>query len=146
MKTSNYWFSQREDTDFPLQKKAHEIYSYRICYHPLRKRANLKVKAMKKVLSPIPESKLSSLSYLYTPINKTFAYPKPGKKIDSMCLPSETHYPDKSSREKWVEKHFSCFQRFHYRSRSDQGDYDKDKVQPRKTSLISTCEISLQTY
>ena len=146
METSSYWFSQKEDRDFPFKIKPHEIYSYRVCSQPLKKHMNLKVKAIKKVLSPIPEAKFPSLSYLYTPMSNTFLYPKPGKKLGSLSPTRETRYTDKTSKEKWVEKHSSCFQRIHYRSRSNQGDYAKVKVQVRRVSLISTCEISLQTY
>lgn len=141
MQTSSCWLMEKEERNFPSKASPNQIISYRIYSQPLRKLQNLKIKAEKKILSPIPESRVSPLSYLYTPMNKTFIYPKP-RKLKPLELETEK---EKSSKEKWAEKHFSCFQRFHYRSQSNQGEYQRNSNQ-RRTKIIKTCEISLQTY
>ena len=145
METSHYWINQNIDHFSPLRSKNQEIYSYRIYSHPLRKKQNLKIKATKKILSPIPSKDVPNLIYKYTPMNKTFLYQKP-KKLDSLILETnDNRITMNNSKAKWAEKHCICFQKCSPRSRSIQNEYAKEILNPRR-SLISTCEISLQTF
>lgn len=119
------------------------IHSYRIYSMPLQKNLQLKVTARKKVLSPVPSVKTPKIGFAYGGFNKTsgldqtflFNYSKDGalKKMPESPV----------SKIRWAERHFSCYQKSHVRAKSIQDNYLGTK---RKTSLLNTCEISLQTY
>lgn len=119
------------------------IYSYRIYSVPLQKNLQLKVTARKKVLSPVPSVKTPKLGNAFGGFNKTL-------EVDGTFLFNCTRdgnvkkiSESPESKVRWAEKHFSCYQKSHVRAKSIQDNYLGIK---RRTSLLNTCEISLQTY
>lgn len=116
------------------------IYSYRIYSVPLQKNMELKVTARKKVLSPVTSLNSSKVHSGYAGWNKNSG-------------PNQTFLSGKDegikkllvSKFPWAERHFSCYQKSHVRAKSIQDNYLGSKG-ARRTSLMNTCEISLQTY
>lgn len=137
------WQLNRQDKLRSQKHNNTHIYSYRIYSVPLPKDFQLKVTARKKVLSPVPSAKTPKQSSNYS-LNRTSIFNQAhlvqnDKNEKIRLLPTSPQ-----SKIRWAEKHFSCYQQSHLRSRSIQNDYHR--VKERKSSMLNTCEISLQTF
>lgn len=128
-------------------QKCHDnsIHSYRVYSVPLNKEIHLKVTARKKVLSPVPSIKTPKHSTVYS-LNRTSIFNEPhliqNEKKEILRLGPQSPV----SKIRWAEKHFSCYQVSHIRARSIQNDYSRVRGNDRRSSMMNTCEISLQTF
>ncbi|OMJ92064.1 hypothetical protein SteCoe_5269 [Stentor coeruleus] len=123
------------------------ISSYRISSVPLKKQAGFIIKAQKKVLSPTPTVKIPQLTYLFTPMNRTFNYTKPLRKADN--FPKEIYKTpiiiNPKVHNNMLSRHFPFLDDSQRRSKSIQETYAKEVLKTRKKDFLTTCEISLQT-
>lgn len=120
------------------------ISSYRISSVPLKKEAGFIIKAQKKVLSPAPTVIIPQLTYLFTPMNRTFNYAKPLRKADN--FPKEIYKrPHIIVHNSMFSRHFPFLEDSQRRSKSIQDKYAKEVLKIRKKDFMTTCEISLQT-
>ena len=144
MRNSSFYFDKSKDAQELRPKIKKEIFSYRVSSVFLRKSENLHIRAAKKMLSPIPSKQLPKLTYIYTPKSKECSFFKPKKNFKrkyDLLVSNNNSLP----KTKWFEKHYSCFEKYQPRSKSIQDNYKKPQFRPKKASMVSTCEISLQT-
>lgn len=127
----------QESKDIP-----NKILSYRISSVPLKKPAGFIIKAQKKPLSPIPTMKIPRLTYLFTPMNRTFNYSKPTRKVEIFSTPTAKIPMINSPQGQKIDfsKHFPLIDIIHSRAKSIENTIARETLKTRKKYYLATAE------
>jgi hypothetical protein len=136
----HFWLSSASRNMIEERDKGRSIYAYRVSSVPAKKHCNLGIKAVKKVLSPIPALKSNNLPSSCSTVTKNFEY---SKIHFHMQISTENTNENNFTRFRFLNKHYMRLQRSP-RSNSIQND-GNEKLNSRKVNLTKKCEISLQT-
>jgi hypothetical protein len=115
-----FWSTRKSIPVQESKDKPNSILSYRISSVPLKKPTDFIIKAQKKPLSPILTMKIPRLTYLFTPMNRTFNYSKPARKAEIFSTPTAKNPTSNSpqGQNKDFSKHFPLIDNIHSRAKS----------------------------
>ncbi|OMJ74996.1 hypothetical protein SteCoe_25954 [Stentor coeruleus] len=142
MTLQRFWSTRKSIPVQEIKDKPSSILSYRISSVPLKKPTDFIIKAQKKPLSPIPTMKIPRLTYLFTPMNRTFNYSKPTRKAELFSAPTAKNPISNSpqSQKSDFSKHFPLINNIHSRAKSIENTIARETLKTRKKYYLATAE------